>query len=154
MPRRRRTWALWIGIVLLALAAGAAWRFQDVFRAVEVETVRPIVTMGEGPAAGTPVLTASGYVVARRKAVVSAKIQGRLSDLRVEEGSRVKKGDINGLTGATGNVNFSELAFAFRVTPEAIGAGLLFAVTMGALGGLLPAVRAALLPISAALREG
>lgn len=61
---------------------------------------------------------------------------------------------VNGLTGATGNVNFSELAFAFRVTPEAIGAGLLFAVTMGALGGLLPAVRAALLPISAALREG
>jgi RND family efflux transporter MFP subunit len=39
-------------------------------------------------------LTASGYVVARRKAVVSAKIQGRLADLRVEEGSRVREGDV------------------------------------------------------------
>jgi HlyD family secretion protein len=95
MPGRRRTRALWIGIVLFfTLAAGAAWRFRDVFQAVEVETARPTVTSGEGPAAGTAVLTASGYVVARRKAVVSAKIQGRLAELRVEEGSRVKKGDI------------------------------------------------------------
>ncbi len=44
--------------------------------------------------AGAPLLTASGYIVARRKAVVSAKIQGRLSSLRVEEGSRVKEGEI------------------------------------------------------------
>jgi multidrug resistance efflux pump len=40
------------------------------------------------------VLTASGYLVARRQAVVSAKIQGRLLDLRVEEGSVVHKGDV------------------------------------------------------------
>jgi HlyD family secretion protein len=40
------------------------------------------------------VLTASGYVVARRKAVVSAKIQGRLAVLRVEEGSRVREGEV------------------------------------------------------------
>jgi RND family efflux transporter MFP subunit len=44
--------------------------------------------------AGAPLLTASGYIVARRKAVVSAKIQGRLSSLRVEEGSRVREGDV------------------------------------------------------------
>ncbi len=42
----------------------------------------------------TEILTASGYVVARRKAVVSAKIQGRLSDLRVEEGSVVREGEV------------------------------------------------------------
>ena len=46
------------------------------------------------PSAGSAVLTASGYVVARRKAVVSAKIQGRLAELRVEEGSRVREGDV------------------------------------------------------------
>jgi RND family efflux transporter MFP subunit len=39
-------------------------------------------------------LTASGYVVARRQAVVSAKIQGRLTELRVEEGSAVKEGQL------------------------------------------------------------
>lgn len=47
-----------------------------------------------GAPAGTPILTASGYVVARRKAVVSAQIQGRLASLRVEEGSRVREGEV------------------------------------------------------------
>jgi HlyD family secretion protein len=47
-----------------------------------------------GANAGAPLLNASGYVVARRKAVVSAKIQGRLSNLKVEEGSRVSEGEI------------------------------------------------------------
>jgi ABC-type antimicrobial peptide transport system permease subunit len=59
----------------------------------------------------------------------------------------------NGLTAATGNVTFSDLAFAFRVTPRAIAAGLVFALLMGLVGGLLPAFRAARLPITAALRE-
>ena len=54
---------------------------------------------------------------------------------------------------ATGNVTFAELAFAFRVTPGAIVAGLVFALVMGFVGGLLPAFRAARLPITAALRE-
>lgn len=54
---------------------------------------------------------------------------------------------------ATGNVTFSEIAFAFRVTPQALAAGLVFAVLMGVAGGLLPAFRAARLPITTALRE-
>ena len=50
---------------------------------------------GRAPSAGIArSSTASGYVVARRKAVVSAKIQGRLSELRVEEGSRVREGEV------------------------------------------------------------
>ena len=52
------------------------------------------VSRDVAPSAGTPILTASGYVVARRQAVVSAKIQGRLEELLVEEGSEVRKGDI------------------------------------------------------------
>ena len=59
----------------------------------------------------------------------------------------------NGFTSATGNANFSELAFAFRVTPVALLGGLVFALVMGVLGGLLPAVRAARMPIATALRE-
>jgi RND family efflux transporter MFP subunit len=43
---------------------------------------------------GNPVLTASGYLVARRDAIVSAKIQGRLEELKVEEGDRVQKGEV------------------------------------------------------------
>jgi ABC-type lipoprotein release transport system permease subunit len=59
----------------------------------------------------------------------------------------------NGLSSATGNVTFSEIAFAFRVTPTAIAGGILFAAVMGLFGGLLPAVRAARMPILSALRE-
>lgn len=61
----------------------------------------------------------------------------------------------NGLSGATGNTaGFAEIAFAFKITPVALAIGLAFAVLMGFFGGLLPAVRAARLPITSALREG
>ena len=59
----------------------------------------------------------------------------------------------NGITSATNGANFSELAFAFRITPFALGIGIAFALVMGLLGGLLPAFRAARMPITTALRE-
>jgi putative ABC transport system permease protein len=48
---------------------------------------------------------------------------------------------------------FSQVAFAFAVTPALLAQGLAYALIMGLVGGLLPAVRAARLPISSALRE-
>ncbi len=68
-------------------------RARQAFSATEVETLTVAVSRDVAPSAGTPILTASGYVVARRKAVVSAKIQGRLSELRVVEGSVVREGE-------------------------------------------------------------
>ena len=49
--------------------------------------------------------------------------------------------------------SFSQVAFAFRVTPGLFATGLAYALTIGLIGGLLPAIRAARLPISKALRE-
>jgi putative ABC transport system permease protein len=49
--------------------------------------------------------------------------------------------------------SFSQVAFAFRVTPPLLARGLFYAVIMGVLGGLLPAVKAARLPIATALRQ-
>lgn len=61
---------------------------------------------------------------------------------------------VNGLTTSTLNwQSFSQLAFAFRVTPDLLAKGLLFALVMGFLGGLLPALRAARMPVATALRE-
>jgi len=60
---------------------------------------------------------------------------------------------MNGYTAATGTNAFSELAFAFKVTPQLLIIGLIFAVLMGIVGGLLPALRAARMPITRALRE-
>jgi ABC-type lipoprotein release transport system permease subunit len=57
-------------------------------------------------------------------------------------------------TGASNLQTFREVAYAFRITPGIVGAGMGFALGMGILGGLLPSVRAARLSIAAAVREG
>jgi len=60
----------------------------------------------------------------------------------------------NGYETATMNFQtFSQVAFAFAVTPSLLTQGLLYALTMGLVGGLPPAIRAARLPIPSALRE-
>jgi putative ABC transport system permease protein len=49
--------------------------------------------------------------------------------------------------------SFSQITFAFRVTPQLLVRGVVWATVIGLIGGLLPAIRAARLPIAAALRE-
>ena len=61
---------------------------------------------------------------------------------------------MNGFSTGTGQTqSFSEIAFAFRITPGIVMAGMIFAGVMGLIGGFLPALRAARLPITTALRE-
>ena len=61
---------------------------------------------------------------------------------------------VNGLTTGTMNFQtFSHMSFAFQITPALLGAGFAFALAMGILGGLPPAVRAARMPVGAALRD-
>ncbi len=79
---------------LLGILALYLLRARQAWSAPEVETTTAAVSKTTEASAGTPILTASGYLVARRKAVVSAKIQGRLSELRVEEGSKVRQGEV------------------------------------------------------------
>jgi putative ABC transport system permease protein len=60
---------------------------------------------------------------------------------------------VNGLT--TGTINwqtFSHLAFAFRITPDLLVAGIVFSLFMGLLGGLPPAIRAARANVAHTLR--
>ena len=61
---------------------------------------------------------------------------------------------LNGITTQTLNFQtFSNIAFAFKITFDLLLMGVLFALVMGVLGGLLPAVRAAIQPVAVALRE-
>ena len=61
---------------------------------------------------------------------------------------------VHGLsTGAMNMASFSELAFKFRITPALLAGGMIFSALMGAVGGLLPALRAARIPVARALRE-
>jgi RND family efflux transporter MFP subunit len=100
IDRKRRPASAWrwplllLVPVVVLLAVLYALRVQQAFSATEVETTTAVVSRDVPPSAGTPILTASGYVVARRKAVVSSKIQGRLAELRVEEGSVVRAGEV------------------------------------------------------------
>jgi putative ABC transport system permease protein len=60
----------------------------------------------------------------------------------------------NGYQTSTMNFQtFSQVAFAFRVTPRLLTMGIVYALVMGLIGGLFPAIRAARLPIPTALRE-
>jgi putative ABC transport system permease protein len=60
---------------------------------------------------------------------------------------------VNWMSGATGGANFSEVAFAFRISPEWLLIAVVAAVLMGIFGGLFPSFRAATTPITAALRD-
>jgi len=88
-PSRSKKRLLVIALLIAALALILYKLF--LFRAVEIETAT--VTL-QYPSSSITLLNASGYVVAQRKAALAAKATGRLEWLGVEEGSRVKKGEI------------------------------------------------------------
>ena len=69
-------------------------------------------------------------------------------------GGAIAYAAFNGFETATMNwQTFSQVGFAFAVTPALVTSGIVYALVMGFLGGLLPATRAARLPIISALRE-
>ena len=106
-----------------------------VTRTVEIATLR---ALGFG---GLPVV-----VSVMIESIALALVGGVLGALVAYVG-------FNGFTVSTlNNVSFSQVAFDFAVTPALIQDGLVWALGLGLIGGLLPAVRAARLPITVALR--
>lgn len=94
-PRRRGP--LVIALVLVVVLAGAGlavWRLALGTGPLDVAT--DVVLAPDVGGGGGSVLTASGYIVARRKAGVGAKVPGLLEWLGVEEGSKVKQGEVLG----------------------------------------------------------
>jgi len=91
-PARARGRLLIGGVLVLVLVAAGLWFFvgRQAKPAVRTAVVRAI---SQGPGAGS-VLDASGYVTARRQATVSAKITGKVTEVTIEEGMRVKEGEI------------------------------------------------------------
>jgi RND family efflux transporter MFP subunit len=83
-------WVIVLAVILVAGGGAAAWFFWPDSRIA----VHAVTAQAEGGASGGTGLDASGYVVARRKATLSAKILGKLVQLNFEEGQRVKQGDI------------------------------------------------------------
>jgi HlyD family secretion protein len=95
-PRRKKRGFGWV--VVLLLLGGAGFLAWPRVAPVVARWRAPLVTTGAvvktRPGASAELTTASGYVVARKKAALSSKLSGRLVDLRVDVGSRVKQGEV------------------------------------------------------------
>ncbi|WP_226469396.1 efflux RND transporter periplasmic adaptor subunit [Luteimonas panaciterrae] len=91
-PSRRGLWTTLIVIAVIALLAVGGWLFLTRDKGVEVRTATA-VAIGSGGASAS-VLDATGYVVARRTATVSAKITGKVREVLIEEGQRVEEGQV------------------------------------------------------------
>jgi putative ABC transport system permease protein len=106
-------------------------------RQVEIATLRAIGFSG-GP------VVISVMIEALLLALVGGGVGGALAYVYCD-----------GASLSTLNFNtFSQVAFDFRVTRELLAQGLAWALVIGLAGGLLPAIRAARLPVTAALRTG
>jgi putative ABC transport system permease protein len=129
------------GLVAGIMAIGAVFGALNTMYSAVSERGREIATMrAVGFAGGSVVFS---FLL---EALLIAFIGGLLGCLAVLP--------LNGLTTSTMNFQtFSNLAFAFKITPVLLMEGVLFALVMGALGGLLPAVRAAAMPVATALRS-
>ncbi|HQR46222.1 MAG TPA: efflux RND transporter periplasmic adaptor subunit [Thermoanaerobaculia bacterium] len=94
-PRGRRlAWSAAATVFVVAVAVGLTWARRSgtvTLRPPEVTTTRVALVT---PTQASTVLTASGYIVARSKAEISPKSVGRIAWLNLEEGQRVKKGEL------------------------------------------------------------
>jgi putative ABC transport system permease protein len=129
------------GLVAAVMAIGAVFGALNTMYSAVAERGREIGTM-RAIGFGGPSVVFSFMI----EALLIAFIGGLIGCIAVMP--------VNGLTtGAMNFQTFSHVAFAFKITPELLGWGVLFALAMGVVGGLLPAIRAAAQPVATALRS-
>jgi len=129
------------GMVAAIMAIGAVFGALNTMYSAVAERGREIATMRALGFGGPSVVFS--FVI---EALLIAFVGGLIGCLAVIP--------LNGLTtGAMNLQTFSHVAFAFKITPELLVKGVVFALVMGLIGGFLPAVRAAQLPVATALRE-
>lgn len=129
------------GFVAMVMAIGAIFGALNTMYSAVAERSREIATM-RALGFGGPSVVVSFLI----EALLISFVGGLLGCLAVLR--------LNGLTTSTINFQtFSNLAFAFKITPDLLAMGIVFALIMGILGGVFPAVRAARLPVATALRE-
>jgi RND family efflux transporter MFP subunit len=90
-PGRRRGRSFVVAALVLVVGAAAVWFGLTRARPPVVQTA---LARAAAPGAGGSVLDASGYVTARRQATVSAKITGKVTEVLIEEGMRVREGAV------------------------------------------------------------
>ena len=83
------------GLAVLIIAATSAWYLMRPSSVLITTAVAQALTKGtSGANSATSLLDASGYIVARRRATVSAKVTGKVLKVMLEEGQRVESGEV------------------------------------------------------------
>jgi putative ABC transport system permease protein len=129
------------GFVAFVMAIGAVFGALNTMYSAVADRGREIATM-RALGFGGPSVVVSFLL----EALLISFVGGLLGCLAVLR--------LNGITTSTINFQtFSNLAFAFKITPGLLVEGIIFALVMGVLGGVLPAIRAAVQPVAVSLRE-
>jgi putative ABC transport system permease protein len=129
------------GLVAVVMGVGAVFAAMNTMYRIVASRTREIGT-----------LRALGF--SRRAILLSFVVESALLGLAGGALGCLVASTLHGYTTGTSNLQtLSEVAFAFRITPAIVATSVGFALAMGVLGGLLPAVRAARLPIAAAMRQ-
>lgn len=137
----RETIGVLAGVVTVIMGLGAVFAALNSMYAAVASRGKEIATLRAIGFGGFPVVVSvmiEALLLALGGAVLGALIAYLL---------------FNNLSVSTLGQNFTQVVFSFRVTPELVVRGLVIALLIGMLGGLLPALRAARLPVTTSLRE-
>jgi putative ABC transport system permease protein len=137
----RKTIGVLAGIVTVIMGLGAVFAALNSMYAAVAARGKEIATLRALGFGGFPVVV-SVMIEALLLALAGALLGALLAYLL-----------FNNLSVATLGQNFTQVVFSFKVTPELVIRGLVIALLIGMLGGFLPALRAARLPVTTSLRE-
>ncbi len=137
----RQTIGLLAGIVTIIMALGAIFAALNSMYAAVAARGKEIATLRAIGFGGLPVL-----ISVMIESLLLALVGGIL-------GALFAYVFFNNLSVSTLGQNFTQVVFSFKVTPQLVLEGLIIAVAIGMVGGLLPAIRAARLPVTTGLRE-
>lgn len=137
----RRTIGVLAGVVTLIMALGAVFAALNSMYAAVATRGKEIATLRAIGFGGLPVLL-SVMIEALLLALAGGALGAVLAYVL-----------FNNMTVSTLGQNFTQVVFNFKVTPELVARGLIISVAIGMIGGLLPALRAARLPVTTGLRE-
>jgi putative ABC transport system permease protein len=137
----RQTIGVLAGVVTLIMALGAVFAALNSMYAAVATRSKEIATLRAIGFGGLPVL-----VSVMIEALLLAVAGGLL-------GAVIAYVLFNNMSVSTLGQNFTQVVFNFKVTPELVARGLIISIVIGMIGGLLPAIRAARLPVTTGLRE-
>jgi len=137
----RRTIGFLAGVVTLIMALGAVFAALNSMYAAVAARGKEIATLRALGFGGLPVV-----VSVMTEALLLALAGGVL-------GALIAYALFNNLSVSTLGQNFTQVVFDFKVTRQLVARGLIIAIIIGMIGGLMPALRAARLPVTVSLRE-